>query len=445
MIRRHHVCALAGGAVFGFCLLAAGLMAVDARRPGPSPTTTNLDEFRRPTSLPAPIDNPQSEHKVALGARLFRDVRLSRDGDISCATCHDPKLGFADGARRSTAGATRRELKRHTPSLWNLAWTPALFWDGRAGSLEEQAWGPITHLDEMASTPDVVARALANDRDYAKLLPLAFPGEAQFTPDLVAKALAAYERTLVSPPTRFDAWIAGDPSALSDEEQQGFALFIGKAGCAACHSGFAFTDNGFHDIGLPGDDSGRGDVAALDRVRHAFKTPTLRELSWTAPYMHDGSLDTLDDVVRHYESGGVVRSSRSPDMPKALTLTDAERSALVAFLESLSNDRPPAPSIEPWIGLPNHQKPLIPSQSLLISQRAKAFTPGSVKVKRGQALTILNDDTRTHNVRIVDRRWKFNSGAQDPGESIVMKLDHLGRFEAHCAIHPTMRLTIDIE
>lgn len=425
--------------------MAAGLFAVDARMPEPPTTSVWMNEFRRPAGVPAPTVNPQTPHKVELGARLFRDVRLSGNGTISCATCHDPKLGFADGIRKSAAGTTRRALRRHTPTLWNLAWVPALFWDGRSGSLEEQVWGPITHPDEMASAPEVVTRALAKDKDYLGLTRLAFPGETQLTPELIAQALAAYERTLVSPPTRFDAWIAGDPTALSDEQQHGFALFVGKAGCVTCHSGFAFTDHGFHDIGLPSDDMGRGEVTGIDRVRHAFKTPTLRELSWTAPYMHDGSMDTLEDVIRHYESGGTVRASRSPDMPKALSLTDTERAALIVFLESLSSDRPPVPSTEAWIGHPLPKVAPAPSQTLLIGQLGKAFTPASVKVRLGKALTILNDDTRTHNVRIADRRWNFNSGAQDPGESVVIKLDHLGLFEAHCAIHPTMRLSIEVE
>jgi cytochrome c peroxidase len=433
------------GTVAGFFLVAAGLLAVGARKPDPPTAIDVTNDFRRPTGIPVPADNPQSEYKIELGARLFFDVRLSSSGTLSCATCHDPKLGFADGARKSTAGATRRELKRHTPTLWNLAWAPALFWDGRSRSLEEQVWGPITHPDEMASTPEDAARRLATDRDYAKLVRSAFPGESQLTAPLIARALAAYERTLVSPPTRFDAWIAGDPIALNAEQQEGFALFIGKAGCVACHSGFAFTDHSFHDIGLPGEDAGRGEVAGLDRIRHAFKTPTLRELTWTAPYMHDGSMDTLEDVVRHYESGGIARGSRSPDMPKALQLSDAERSALIAFLESLSSDRPPTPSSEVWIGRPFQDAAPVPARTLLVSQRGKTFSPGAVKVASGQALTILNDDTRTHNVRIVDRRWNYTSGAQDPGESIVIKLDHLGRFEAHCAIHPTMRLIVEVE
>ena len=222
-------------------------------------------------------------------------------------------------------------------------------------------------------------------------------------------------------------------------------MFVGKDDCVACHSGFAFTDHGFHDIGLPGDDPGRGEVAGLDRVRHAFKTPTLRELSWTAPYMHDGSMGTLEEVIRHYEGGGVGRESRSPDMPRALSLSDAERSTLIAFLESLTSDRPPAPSTEAWIGRPLQDTAPVPAKTLLVSQRGRVFFPGDVKVARGQAIAILNDDTRTHNVRIVDRRWSYNSGAQDPGENIVIKLDHLGRFEAHCAILPMMRLTIDVE
>ena len=150
--------------------------------------------------------------------------------------------------------------------------------------------------------------------------------------------MAAYERTLVSPPTRFDRWVAGDAEALSPSEISGLQLFAGKGRCISCHTGFAFTDHNFYDIGLPGADKGRGKEIGLRAADYAFKTPTLRELAWTAPYMHDGSLATLEDVIDHYEKGGVRRPTRSRDLPRNLKLTQQERADLIAFLESLSSD-----------------------------------------------------------------------------------------------------------
>jgi cytochrome c peroxidase len=422
-----------------------GLHLASAKAPRNETRPVEKSSFARPLGLPSPSDNPQSFEKVALGERLFNERRLSRTGTISCATCHDPRLGFSDGTPLSSAGATKVELRRHTPTLWNLAWAPTLYWDGRAASLEAQARFPMSHPDEMAGSPEFAATTLRALPDYVAQFKAAFPGEAEITGDQILKAIAAYERTLVSPPTRFDAWIAGDVAALDAQEQRGFAVFTGKAQCANCHNGFGFTDFAFHDIGLPGADRGRGAIVGLEAVDYAFKTPTLRELTWSAPYMHDGSLATLEDVVQHYETGGLRRPSRSPDMPRPFTLTSEERAALVAFLTTLSSETPPRPSREPWIGRPAiaTSKPVRDARS--VSQRNKTFWPESIVARRGERITILNDDTRTHNLRIVDRLWNFNSGSQEPGESVMLKLDHAGRFVAHCGIHPTMRLTIEVE
>ena len=432
-----------GAAVTGFLTVAA-LLA----QPGPPPpvvTDAIRAAFARPTSVPHPADNQPTAERIALGARLFADPRLSENGRIACASCHDPLLGFADGQRLSRAGATGAELRRHTPALWNLAWAPALYWDGRAASLEDQARFPLSHPDEMASTPEAAARRLGHDAGMVAAFARAFPGTAGITGEQVLRAIAAFERTLVSPPTAFDRWIAGDDSALAEDARRGFRLFTGRAGCVRCHSGFAFTDHAFHDIGLPGADPGRGAIIGLAAANHGFKTPGLREIAWTAPYMHDGSLQTLEDVVRHYESGGVARPTRSRDMPAPFSLTDEERSDLVAFLDVLSSDRPPAPSREAWVGRPEPPAatPLVSTSR--VSQRDKAFAPAAIRVRLGDTITILNDDTRTHNVRIASPTLSFSSGAQDPGEHVSLRLDVRGRFEAHCGIHPTMRLRIEVE
>ena len=207
---------------------------------------------------------------------------------------------------------TGRRLARHTPSLWNVAWSPLLFWDGRAPSLENQIRFPVEHPDEMGSSLENAVDRFSRHDSYVRAFAAAFPASTRRSrPRSIAQALAAYERTLVSPPTRFDKWVAGDAGALTPSERAGFAIFTGKGRCSNCHTGFAFTDHGFYDIGLPGSDKGRGAEIGLRAADYAFKVPTLRELAWTAPYMHDGSLATLEDVVHHYESGGVARPTRS--------------------------------------------------------------------------------------------------------------------------------------
>ena len=336
-------------------------------------------------------------------------------------------------------------MQRHTPSLWNVAFSPVLFWDGRASSLEDQVRFPVEHADEMGSTLAAAARRLAADASYVRAFAEAFPRSPEVAPGNIAKALAAYERTLVSPPTRFDRWVAGKADALTPAELRGLKLFAGKARCIACHAGFAFTDHNFYDIGLPDDDRGRGKVIGLSAADHAFKTPTLRELAWTAPYMHNGALATLEDVVRFYEGGGVDRPTRSKDLPLQLELTDAERADLVAFLESLSSETPPLPSSEAWVGSGQPARPPPPADASVVSQLGKVFTPGHVRLKAGQALTVLNDDTRTHNVRIFHPKLDFNSGAQEPKESVTVAFPEAGTYQAFCGIHPSMRLTVEVK
>jgi cytochrome c peroxidase len=399
--------------------------------------------FERPRFVPHPADNPPSLGKVALGRRLFEDKALSATGTIACASCHDPRLAFGDGEPIGR-GVTGKPLARHTPSLWNAAFSPLLFWDGRAPSLEDQVRFPVEHPDEMGSTLEGAAQRLAQDETYHTAFAAAFPQSPDISPRTIAAALAAYERTLVSPPTRFDAWIGGKPDALTPSEVRGFKLFAGRGRCIACHVGFAFTDHNFYDIGLPGADRGRGKEIGLRAADHAFKTPTLRELAWTAPYMHDGSLATLEEVVRHYETGGVARATRSRDLPRDLRLTDAERADLVAFLEALSSETPPRPSSEPWVGGGYPPSPPPPAEASVVSQLNKSFTPARVRLEAGRALTVLNDDTRTHNVRIFHPRLDFNSGAQEPSESVTIQFPEAGTYEAFCGIHPSMRLRVEV-
>src|SRR4051794_22061594 len=196
--------------------------------------------FRRPATVPFPADNPFSEKKRALGEALFNDKRLSIDESRSCASCHDRAKGFADGEVQGH-GVPGRPLKRHTPTLWNLAWASPVFWDGRAKSLEEQVAGPIESPDEMAQPMDQVIDRLSEDPTMKRAFAEAFPQSPNVDAVNLAKAIATYERTFVSPVTRFDRWVAGDKAALNEREIAGFRLFTGKAGCAQCHKGWAFT------------------------------------------------------------------------------------------------------------------------------------------------------------------------------------------------------------
>lgn len=296
--------------------------------------------FARPEvtleTIPAPGDNPISPAKVELGRRLFHDVRLSGGESRSCATCHHAELGYSDG-RRLGIGLDGRDLGQNVPGLSNLAWAKRFFWNGRATSLEEQSEGPILHPNEMAGSWPEITERLARDPEMTALFAKAFPNAAtpaSISQPRIVEALTTYERTLISPRTRFDRFIEGDPDALNTTEQRGFALFVGRAGCVACHGGWRFTDDRLHDIGLPvsqNPDAGTGSTA--------FKTPSLRELMHTAPYFHDGSKATLEDVVAHYNNGFVERPELSTNIVRDVNLSDAERQALVAFLKTLSSGK----------------------------------------------------------------------------------------------------------
>jgi len=432
---------LAGGAIgVGAALLLQSATLRAAPRPADDLASLKAS-FRRPTIVPFPADNPFSEGKRALGAALFHDKRLSVDGSLSCASCHDRDKGFADGKVQGR-GVPGRPLKRHTPTLWNLAWASPVFWDGRARSLEEQVAGPIESPDEMAQPLASVVARLAVDPAMVRAFADAFPEAPGVNASILAKAIATYERTFVSPTTRFDRWIAGDEQALKENEIAGFRLFTGKAHCVNCHSGFAFTDYAFHDIGLPGDDRGRGAVLRLEAVDHAFKTPGLRELGRSAPYMHDGSLATLAGVLDHYVSGVVERPTLSKDLPRGLALTAAERADLIAFLGTLTSEDPPA---LPDKIVPVTVGPQAPAEQVsTVSQDDKAFHPTHVALPRVGRLWIVNNDTRTHNVRVFDPALDFDSGAQEPGETVEIAFPAAGSFLVFCGIHPKMELYVDV-
>jgi len=291
--------------------------------------------YRRPKVIPFPKSNPYTLEKAQLGKILYFDTRLSAANVLSCASCHSPAYGWGDGQPRGV-GHGMRVLGRRSPTIINAAFGLIFMWDGRAATLEQQALGPIQADVEMnLPLEDLLARLKAIP-EYSPLFKAAF-AEQEITAPQIANAIATYERTVVSARAPFDAWIEGDEKAISDTAKRGFVTFNTKGNCANCHSGWNFTDDSFHDIGLPSEDVGRGKfLTSVVKMQYAFKTPGLREIARRGPYMHDGTVSTLDAVVEHYDKGGIDRPSRS-ELMKPLRLTTQEKSDLVAFLNTLTS------------------------------------------------------------------------------------------------------------
>ena len=297
-----------------------------------------------------PADNPATPEKIELGKRLFFEKRLSGDMSTSCATCHAPEKAFTDGLVRSR-GFNGKTLRRNSPTVLNAAYNSAQFWDGRAATLDEQCKGPLLSPDEMnmASETQIVER-LSAIPGYRKDFQEVFGAPPSL--NLVAKAVSAFERTLVTPDSRFDRYAAGDKKALTDPEKRGLVLFFGKAACSECHKGSNFTDNKYHNLGFgqaPGspNDAGRFEISHNPEDQGAFKTPTLRNVALTGPYMHDGSSKTLEDVIDLYDRGGGDDPNKSKLVYK-LELTPQEKSDLVAFLKSLTGTVPQVQAPVPY-------------------------------------------------------------------------------------------------
>lgn len=291
--------------------------------------------YKRPDFTPFPASNPYTPEKAALGKMLFFDPRLSGADNMNCATCHNPSFGW-EAPVPLAIGAMNKPLGRHAPTVLNQAWSKDhFFWDGRASTLEEQAKGPIEADVEMNMPLPHLARKLEGVPDYVRLFDKVFPGEG-IKPDTITRALATYERTIVSSHAPFDAWIEGDEQAISDAAKRGFVLFNGKAICADCHTGWNFTDHKFHDIGLVTNDIGRAQLEPGNvKMRHAFKTPTLRDTAQRPPFMHNGSMADLNAVLVHYVSGIVQRPSLSEKI-RPVPLSPGELADLKAFLLTLT-------------------------------------------------------------------------------------------------------------
>ena len=292
-----------------------------------------------PAVAPAPDDNPTTEERVALGRRLFFEPLLSGDNSMSCATCHAPEKGFGDGVSLGK-GAGGRELARNSQTVLNTGFFSSLFWDGRAASLEEQALGPITSPDEMAQDVDELVDELAAIPSYVAEFKRVFGREVNV--DDIARALAAYQRKLITLNSPFDRYLAGDEDALSPAAKQGLALFRGDADCIRCHNGPLLSDGKFYRVGVNNTDVGRAAVTNDPKDRYRFRTPTLRNVAETGPYMHDGSMETLFDVVEFYyrrvpQSGP---EGTTLDIESLLWQSYSEIDLIVAFLESLSGELP---------------------------------------------------------------------------------------------------------
>ncbi|WP_199611671.1 cytochrome-c peroxidase [Flocculibacter collagenilyticus] len=290
-----------------------------------------------------PDDEPHEEREIELGKMLFFETRLSKNQNQSCATCHNPELGFSDGLANGigTAGDT---LHRNSPHIYNLAWGTTFFWDGRSSTLEDQALGPLVSDVEMQMTPVDALDRLKAIPFYNKEFKAIYDDGLTF--ENIGRAMAAFERTFISDDSAFDKFVAGNDDALSPSATRGLNLFVGKANCVSCHDGVNFTDDSFHNIGIANGDLGRYEFDKQPQFKGAFKTPGLRNIIFSAPYMHDGSLGTLEEVIEHYNKGAVGIADVSP-LIKPLGLTAQEKADLVAFMAALTDpviiERPTLP------------------------------------------------------------------------------------------------------
>lgn len=321
----------------------------------------SLAKWLLPKAMPSPADNPTTPQRVALGEKLFFDARLSIHGRTSCSSCHLPERGWADGVPRSLR-FMGQPTPRNSQSVVNAGFSETAYnWDGKNKSLEQQATGSQGFNGATGGgakeigieDPNLGIERIKAIAGYQELFAAAYPGEP-ITQASAGKAIAAFERTLISRNTPFDRWVQGDASAMTAAQVNGLRVFLdpAKGNCAGCHAAPHFSDKAFHNVGLkqygePEADLGRYKVQAVDAMKGAFKTPSLREVEATAPYFHDGSVATLQEVVAHYARGGDVKTNLSPQI-KPLPLTGQEQADLVEFLKALSSpvavyDRPVLP------------------------------------------------------------------------------------------------------
>jgi len=294
-------------------------------------------------SLPEPthpVENEPTTERIELGRKLFFDTRLSGDGEMSCATCHIPALGWADGLAIAK-GADGKILKRATPSIINSAYNILHMWDGSFADLETQALSPLSNEDEMNMPTERLLLMLNKDSQYTKDFRNAYPDEG-ISVKSISMAIASFERTILSTDSPFDRWVRGEQTALTKSQVNGFEVFLdeNKGNCVSCHSPPNFSDDGFHNIGIKADDinpdAGRFDLVPVLVMKGAFKTPTLRDIDTTRPYFHDGTAQTLEDVIDHYLQVDDKLTTNSPSLRRA-QLENSERANLVDFLRTLTD------------------------------------------------------------------------------------------------------------
>ena len=329
------------------------------------PFTGRAENIEPIPPLPGFPENPMTPEKIELGKKLFFDRRLSGDGTMSCAVCHNPDTGYSDGLAISLSYPTTKNW-RNSPTLINIGYNSIFFMDGRAKTLEEQSLFPIMSNFEMNQNLDFLEEELKEVPEYVETFRKVFGGE--INRERIAMAIAAFQRTIISKGAPVDGYLKGDSNALTQEQKKGYEIFTGKGRCVKCHNGPNLTDNRFYNLGVPEDeevtndprvavtrrftakvsgykayrtlneDPGRYLVTKDRKDWKAFKTPTLREIALTGPYMHNGIFDTIDEVIEFFDKGGGHDQNRTPEL-KALKLNDDEKAALKAFLiEALSGD-----------------------------------------------------------------------------------------------------------
>ena len=303
---------------------------------------SSKNTFRVPLGLTPmmwPKDNPYSPEKAELGRLLYYDKRVSADNTVACASCHAPEKGFTDNLPVSV-GIAGQKGGMSAPTVINRGYGQLQFWDGRAGSLEAQAVGPMANAIEMGHSHEGVVTRLRKMAGYRAMFKQVF-GTEEFDLDMIAKAIATFERTVVSGNSPYDQYRAGNKKALTSAQVRGWNVFTTKAKCDACHEGVNFTLNAFHNLGVGSQkatpDEGRFAVTKDAADWGTFKTPTLREIAKTGPYMHDGSLATLEEVVEYYDKGG-VKNKNLDERLKPLQLSAAEKKDLVEFMKSLNGE-----------------------------------------------------------------------------------------------------------
>jgi cytochrome c peroxidase len=437
-----------------------------------------------------PAGAPPSRAEIELGKALFFEPQLSGQQHLSCATCHNPTQGFGDGRAKSMADRGNTTT-RHAPHLYNLAWSRVLFWDGRQDNLDTMALDAIKSPDEMNLPLATMVERLQAIPSYAMTFKQLYADG--LTAANVGKAIGAFERSLITQNSAFDRYLRGDNTALSDKALRGLLLFAGKANCLACHDGANFTDESFHNIGLQTDDLGRGQFEQGVHFRYAFKTPGLRNAALTGPYMHDGSLNTLRDVVQFYNQGGQRQEGIDPQI-RPLYLTAEEVDQLLAFMESLTDplivlpstmptaarESPPERSATPQESTPERSATLsgefhflaIPpevglvyiaedqslTQAVTIDQQGKEFLhwtqPGEKSLRKivaaspGETMTFKNSASIGHNIYANDARLhvQFDLGLVPPGSDVVKTYPITWQagtvLKIGCKIHPGMRLYI---